>query len=84
MNETVRLEELNKVLDMLKSSWTWDRLTEAERAQFMQRAQWLLSSKTALKGAIKHQQEILSECYHMFLLGCGYTPTGWRTNYKNN
>lgn len=66
---------LKDYLEMIKRSWTWDRLTEKERKRFegwIQKGKWL-------KGSYKQRWDTLENYYTMFLLGTGYDgPIGWR------
>lgn len=64
-------------LDMTFKSWTWDRLTPEERAEFLDVVNRQCSLKT-ITGAYRHRWEILNLVYHAYLVGIGYKPIGWR------
>lgn len=60
-------------IDIILMSWTWDRLTDAEKDT----ARKLLEAVT-LKGSYKQRYNQLHQIYYKFLLVLGYTPIGWR------
>lgn len=62
-------------INMIQQSWTWERLTEDERNVFTKQIEW---NRTHLKGNYNARWDILQDLYHMYLLGLGYKPQGWR------
>lgn len=63
----------NHFQNVIKQSWTWDRLTEEERQRFIN-----MSVFDKIKGTDKQRVEWLSTIYSAFLIGIGYEPIGWR------
>ena len=65
-------------LEMIKKSWTWERLNQKERKQFMDAFDTIVYSwgnskyDKAIKGTYKDRWHILNAMYHMFLAGVGY------------
>lgn len=58
---------------VIKKSWTWERLTEAERQQFID-----MDVFDKIKGNDKTRIEWLNTIYKSFLSALGYKPIGWR------
>lgn len=77
------MEQKNKedaVLDfieMVKSSWTWQRLTEQEKKRFEKSVIWSLN-QNIIVGTHKQRYRTLNALYHTFLEGVGYTGWDWR------
>ena len=63
----------NHFQNVIKQSWTWDRLTEEERQRFIN-----MNVFDKIKGTDKQRVEWLSTIYSAFLIGIGYEPIGWR------
>lgn len=63
-------------IDMIKLSWTYERLTETEREKALEALKD--TTRRALIGSYKQRFEILNAVYHGFLLAIGYEPIGWR------
>lgn len=59
--------------NVIKKSWTWDRLTEEERRRFID-----MSVFDRIKGNNKIRVEWLNTIYESFLSALGYKPIGWR------
>lgn len=57
----------------IKKSWTWEKLTPEEKSRFVR-----MSHFDDIRGTEKMRVDWLQSMYHCFLLGCGYTPIGWR------
>jgi len=57
---------------VIKKSWTWERLTDAEKQRFND------LDFGYIKGTARQRVEILSHMYTAYLQGIGYSPTGWR------
>ena len=64
--------------DMIFKSWTWDRLTEKERAVFVDQMDSWCNHRGLLIGTYKQRWEILNELYHIYLTGIGYDSFDWR------
>lgn len=75
-------EKIASWIEMIKGSWTWEKLTDKERKRFLDRVEWMKIDRQCglLRGVSSERQiDILNECYHMFLLGLDYNPFKWRT-----
>lgn len=64
-------------LEMISKSWTWDRLTPEERAEFLKVINREYAHKT-ITGTYRHRWEVLDLVYYAYLVGIGYKPIGWR------
>lgn len=69
---------LTDFIEMTKKSWTYNRLTEKERANCLEA---LRESK--LKGTFRQRWDILQSVYHGFLIALDYKPIGWREPETN-
>ena len=77
MKDRTKENAIDNALEVIKNSWTWERLTTKERTHFIDK---LLTYKSAIKGSYYQRGEIISAMYAMYLYGLGYEPlTGWRT-----
>lgn len=70
--------EQRDFVEMIEKSWTFDKMTEQEKADCMELL--LRSNQTAVKGSYKTRWNILLAVYHGFLAGLGYfrNPATWR------
>lgn len=59
--------------NVIKKSWTWNRLTEEEQKRFID-----MDVFDKIKGNNKTRVEWLNTVYHSFLSALGYKPIGWR------
>lgn len=59
--------------NVIKKSWTWDRLTEEERRRFIN-----MDVFDRIKGNDKTRIEWLNTIYNAFLSALGYKSVGWR------
>ena len=59
--------------NIIKKSWTWNRLTEEERRRFID-----MDVFDRIKGNNKTRVEWLNTIYDSFLSALGYKPIGWR------
>ena len=62
-----------KYIDMVKASWTFDRLTEEEKKRLLEALKF-----TKLSGTFRQRWETLQAVNYGFLLGVGYKSIGWR------
>ena len=62
---------------VIKRSWTWERLTDAEKLQFFN------CRFSVIKGTANQRIEWLCSMYTAFLMALGYQPIGWREDEKN-
>lgn len=63
----------NYFQDIIKKSWTWERLTEDERERFIN-----MKVFDKIKGTDKTRIEWLHTLYEAFLSALNYKPIGWR------
>lgn len=72
---TEKLDEvINKYFkNVIKNSWTWERLTEEEKRRFVN-----LDIFSEIKGNKDAREQWLFTIYAGFLFGCGYDDFGWR------
>ena len=61
--------------EMIERSWTWERLTIAERRTLKGR---IWESQNAFRGSYDSRMNQLQFCYNFFLYGLGYKGLGWR------
>lgn len=59
--------------NVIKKSWTWNRLTEEEQKRFID-----MNVFDKIKGNDRTRVEWLNTIYHSFLSAFGYKPIGWR------
>lgn len=76
------MKETNVVADyienVIKKSWTWERLTEEERERFIS----MSGVFNEIKGTDGMRRAWLSTVYSAFLSGVGYTDFTWRSTKK--
>lgn len=63
----------NYFQNVIKKSWTWDRLTDEERQRFED-----MNVFARIKGDEETQIEWLSTIYSSYINALGYKPIGWR------
>lgn len=59
--------------NVIKQSWTWNKLTEEEQKRFID-----MNVFDKIKGNDNTRIEWFNTIYHSFLCALGYTPIGWR------
>lgn len=62
-------------MEMICKSWTWGRLTDAERTEF---TDTLRRYNNDLIGNYRQRYTAYNAMYGAFLAGVGYKPLGWR------
>lgn len=70
-------EAKTKFIEMVKTSWSYDKLTEEEKNRLLD----LLNSKRTeycLKGTYLQRWQILQSIYYSFLIALDYKPINWR------
>lgn len=67
----------NYFQNVIKKSWTWDRLTDEERQRFEH-----MNVFARIKGDEETQIEWLSTIYLSYIEALGYKPIGWRETTK--
>lgn len=77
---TEKLDEVtNKYFqNVIKNSWTWQRLTEEEKQRFVN-----LDVFNKIKGNKDIREQWLFTVYAGFLAGCGYDDFRWRETEKD-
>ena len=79
MKPTEKMQILNDYNEMLKKSWTYERMTESERIKWDRLVSWI-----AFCGTIKHLntknaiQSVLCATYKAYITGIGYEGANWR------
>ena len=63
----------NYFQNIIKKSWTWDKLTEEERKRFID-----IPSIDKIKGNDQTRIEWFNGIYHSLLVGLGYNGANWR------
>lgn len=63
----------NYFQNVIKKSWTWEKLTEEEQDRFIS-----MNVFDRIKGNDQTKVEWLNTIYHTFLCALGYKPIGWR------
>jgi len=63
----------NYFQNVIKKSWTWQKLTEEEQKRFID-----MNVFDRIKGNDKTRVEWLNTIYQSFLSALGYKPIGWR------
>ena len=59
--------------NVIKKSWTWEKLTEEEQQRFID-----MDVFDKIKGNDETRIEWLNTIYQSFLTALGYKPIGWR------
>ena len=59
--------------NVIKNSWTWNRLTEEEQCRFME-----MDVFDKIKGNDSIRIEWLNTIYDAYLAALNYSPIGWR------
>ena len=68
----------NYFQNVIKNSWTWQRLTEKEKQRFYD-----LDIFHEIKGNKDTRKQWLFTIYAGFLAGCGYDGSKWREENEN-
>ena len=63
----------NYFQNVIKKSWTWEKLTEEEQKRFID-----MNVFDKIKGNDATRVEWLNTIYHSFIYALGYQPIGWR------
>lgn len=71
------LEIVNDYIEMIKNSWTYERLTSEERKRLIDLFNHV-SVLNSLKYTKDHKWDVLHDVYYSFLIALEYTPIGWR------
>lgn len=76
-NNNLEMTIKNYFETVIKKSWTWAKLTQQEKENFIE------LNFDLITGTAKKRKAIFNLVYHAFLVGLGYKPTGWREENKN-
>lgn len=63
----------NYFQNVIKKSWTWEKLTEEEQKRFID-----MNVFGRIKGNDATRVEWLNTIYQSFITALGYKPIGWR------
>ncbi len=66
------------IQNVIKKSWTWEKLTEEERKRFID-----MDVFDRIKGNDQTRIEWLNTIYQSFLSALGFEPIGWRETEKD-
>lgn len=69
-------EAMRDFVNMIQKSWTYDRMTDKERANCIEAIQFC--HDTCLSGTYEQRWKQLQGIYHAFLMGIGYDGYSWR------
>ena len=75
--ENTKENALHNYIVMTKNSWTYARLTDAEKEKLMETFEWC-KNQNLLKGTLKQRWNELHLLYTAFLNALDYKPIGWR------
>lgn len=73
---------LNDFYEMIKNSWTYERMTEKEKERLSAVLFLDVRIEKALKGTYSQRWEMLQAIYATFLSAIGYTDFSWREEEK--
>lgn len=73
---------LNDFYEMIKNSWTYERMTEKEKERLSAVLFLDVHIEKVLKGTYSQRWEILQAIYTTFLNAIGYTDFSWREEEK--
>ena len=75
--EKVNADALNDFIEMILNSWTYDRMTKAERENAVEVLRQT-QEFSALKGTYRARFQTLHAVYNAYLIGIGYNSFNWR------
>lgn len=67
-------------VNVIKKSWTWERLTDKEKSEFIDRIN-TYQRERFIQGTTKQRRQITMLLYDTYLYGLGYgsEPISWRS-----
>lgn len=68
---------ISDFIEMIKHSWTYEKLTNEEKRNFENSVMWAINNK-CINGSYNNRWKILHSLYHTFLNAIGYTSEKWR------
>lgn len=64
--------------DMIKNSWTYNKMTEDEQNAWFEKVINTERTQNSLKGTYNQRWNILQALYGAYLIGIGYDNFSWR------
>ena len=80
--EQIKENALSRFWQMIRISWTFERLTEQEQER-LHKVIFSTQTENAVKGTFEQRWAILHAIYTSFLMALDYQPIGWRENAEN-
>jgi glycine cleavage system protein P-like pyridoxal-binding family len=77
--DEVKENAKNDFIDIIKISWTYEKLTDYEKQLFHKIINENIINE-ALKGNYKARYKTMQAIYHTFILSLGYNGFNWREN----
>lgn len=68
---------INDFIEMIKKSWTYEKLTNEEKIKFENSVMWAKNNK-CINGNYNNRWKMLLSLYNTFLNAIGYTGEKWR------
>ena len=68
---------ISDFIEMIKKSWTYEKLTNEEKRNFENSVMWAINNK-CINGSYNNRCKILHSLYNTFLIAIGYTGEKWR------
>ena len=75
--EHTKEHALSDYMNMIHHAWTYDRMTEDEKAR-VEKAFQFANEQGVIKGSFNSRWKIMQAIYNSFLEGIGYTGAYWR------
>ena len=80
--EQIKENALSRFWQMIRISWTFERLTEQEQER-LHKVIFSTQTENAVKGTFEQRWAILHAIYTSFLMALDYNPTNWRKKEKD-
>lgn len=81
--EKFKKENVKKeFLEMIKNSWTFNKMTAEEKTKLFETMENVTTAE-AVKGNYRTRWTILQSIYSSFLIGLGYNGFNWRSGEEN-
>ena len=77
MEKRDKAQAVYNYMQMICKSWTYNRLTDAEKAQWDKAVEWA-QKQGMIRGTYHARWGIMHAIYNAFLNGCGYDGMNWR------
>lgn len=69
-------------IQVIKQSWTWNRMTEEEQKRFLDMVIQEYNRNLVIVGTYQHRNRVLNAIYGAYLSGLGYCGGDWREPEK--